>query len=120
MKAIHCLAACGALLLAGAVSAQPSPHAGNMAHMPMGDASASAQAAAPALAEGEVIKVDPKTQTVTLKHGEIKNLSMPPMTMDYHVQDAAVFARLKPGSKIHFTAGLVNGAYTVLTVEDSH
>jgi Cu/Ag efflux protein CusF len=113
--------ACGALLLAGAALAQDHPHAGqmDMHNMPMASAPPAGRAAAPALAEGEVIKVDPQGKKVTLKHGAIKNLNMPPMTMDYQVQDPALFARLKPGSKIRFTAGRVNGAYTVLTVEDA-
>ena len=36
---------------------------------------------------------------VTLRHGELKNLNMPPMTMVFRVQDAAQLAPLKAGDK---------------------
>ena len=55
-------------------------------------------------ADGEIRKVDPKTGKVTLKHGEIKNLDMPPMTMVYTVRDKALLAGLKAGDKVQFTA----------------
>ena len=62
--------------------------------LPMtGHAQASAnpgQASAPAsdsMTEGEVKKVDPDNGKVTLKHGDIKNLDMPGMTMVFTVQE---------------------------------
>jgi len=117
MKRLYRIACCSVWLCACAAWAQEHQHAHTMS-MPMNGAMSQASSeAAPSLAEGEVIKADSKSKTVTLKHGEIKNLNMPPMTMDYHVQDEALFARLKPGSKIRFTAGRVNGTYTVLTAE---
>ena len=117
MKLLYRIVGCGVLLLACAAWAQdPPPMGGMKMNMPMASAQTPA-AAAPSLAEGVVIQVDPANKKVTLKHGEIKSLNMPPMTMDYRVQDVALFARLKPGSKIRFTAGRVNGAYTLLTVE---
>ena len=51
--------------------------------------SALAQAALPTT-EGEVRRVDTRAQTITLKHGEIKNLDMPPMTMVFQAQPAAL------------------------------
>jgi Cu(I)/Ag(I) efflux system periplasmic protein CusF len=69
------------------------------------------------LAEAEVRKVDLEAKKITLKHGEIKNLDMPPMTMVFQVKDPAVLAKVKQGDKVKFTAEKVNGAYTVTSLE---
>ena len=41
-------------------------------------------------AEGEVRKIDRDAKKITLKHGPIKNLDMPGMTMVFQVRDQAV------------------------------
>ena len=61
--------------------------------------SAWAQAAAD-MTKAEVRKVDKATQKITLKHETIKNLDMPPMTMVFKVQDAALLDKVKPGDKV--------------------
>jgi Cu(I)/Ag(I) efflux system protein CusF len=63
-----------------------------------------ASAFAQALTDGEVRKVDKATGKVTLKHGEIKNLDMPPMTMVFGVKDKAMLDKLKKGDKVKFAA----------------
>ncbi|MDP3521569.1 MAG: copper-binding protein [Hydrogenophaga sp.] len=68
-------------------------------------------------ADGEVRRVDARAQTVTLKHGEIKNLDMPPMTMAFKVQDPALLSQVKAGDKVRFTADKLGGNYTVLSLE---
>jgi Cu(I)/Ag(I) efflux system protein CusF len=78
---------------------------------------ASALAAEPTPAEGEVRRVNPAGQEITLKHGEIRNLDMPPMTMVFKVKDPAQLDKLKAGDKVRFTADQINGAYTVLSIE---
>ena len=75
-----------------------------------------AQAALP-IAEAEVRKVDIDAKKITLKHGEIKNLDMPPMTMVFQAKDPAVLAKFKVGDKVQFTADKINGAYTVMMIE---
>ena len=80
--------------------------------------SALAQAALPTT-DGEVRRVDTRAQTITLKHGEIKNLDMPPMTMAFKVQDPAVLTQFKVGDKVRFTADKLGGNYTVLSLEPS-
>ena len=67
--------------------------------------------------EAEVRKVDLAARKITLKHGEIKNLEMPPMTMVFQVPDPALLGGVKVGDKVRFTADKVNGAYTVLTLQ---
>ena len=51
-------------------------------------------------AEAEVRKVDKEAGKVTLKHGEIRNLDMPPMTMVFQVKDAAMLEKVKVGDKV--------------------
>ncbi len=75
-----------------------------------------AQAALP-MTEAEVRKVDIDAKKITLKHGEIKNLDMPPMSMVFQVKDPALLTKVKAGDKVQFTADKINGAYTVMTIE---
>jgi Cu(I)/Ag(I) efflux system periplasmic protein CusF len=53
---------------------------------------------------GEVRKIDKDSNKITLKHGDIKNLDMPPMTMVFKVKDPGALDKLKPGDKILFRA----------------
>jgi hypothetical protein len=71
------------------------------------------------LSEAEVRKVDTAVGKITLRHGEIPNLEMPPMTMVFQVRDPALLAKVKAGDKVRFTADKVNGAYTVMSIEPS-
>lgn len=50
---------------------------------------AAATAKATEFTEAEVRKVDKENKKVTLKHGEIKSLDMPAMTMVFQLNDAA-------------------------------
>lgn len=68
-------------------------------------------------AEAEVRRVDTAANKISLKHGEIKNLDMPPMTMVFQVSDPALLGQVKVGDKVRFTATQVNGAYTVMSLE---
>ena len=69
------------------------------------------------LAEGEVRRVDKAGGKISLKHGEIKNLDMPPMSMVFEVKDPALLNKVKAGDKIVFTADQINGAYTVISID---
>ena len=63
-----------------------------------------AAASAADMTEGEIRKVDKDAKKLTIKHGEIKNLDMPPMTMVFQVRDGAMLDNLKAGDKIRFAA----------------
>ena len=79
--------------------------------------SASAMAQIPAdLASGEVRKIDESTQKITLKHGEIKNLDMPAMTMVFQVKDPALLGQVKVGDKVQFHAVQQGGAIVVIAL----
>lgn len=75
-----------------------------------------AQTALP-LTDAEVRKVDKDNGKITLKHGEIKNLDMPPMSMVFQVKDPALLDKVKAGDNIRFTVDKINGAFTVLSIE---
>jgi Cu/Ag efflux protein CusF len=62
-----------------------------------------------ALSEGLVKKVDKGNQTVTLRHGELKDLNMPPMTMAYRVKAASMLGKVKAGDRVSFKATKVRG-----------
>lgn len=69
------------------------------------------------LSDGEVSKVDRAGGRLTLKHGEIKHLDLPPMTMVFRVSDPALLARLQAGDKVKFRAEKIDGRYTVTRIE---
>lgn len=77
------------------------------------------QAAAPAgeMTDAEVRKVDKENQKITLRHGEIKNLEMPAMTMVFHVSQPAMLDKVKAGDKVKFTAAKEGGKLTVTAIE---
>ncbi|HQA32469.1 MAG TPA: copper-binding protein, partial [Casimicrobium huifangae] len=71
-------------------------HASHAGHVPA--------AATPAIepAEGEIRKIDTDARKITIKHGEIKNLDMPAMTMVFQLQESVQIGTLKVGDKIKF------------------
>jgi Cu(I)/Ag(I) efflux system protein CusF len=69
------------------------------------------------MTEAEVRKVDTAGGKLTLKHGEIRSMDMPPMTMVYRVKDPAMLSRLQAGDKVRFSAEKIGGQYTVTAIE---
>ena len=92
-------------------------HAGAQTTTPAPEAATATPTALPETTEAEVRKVDASAGKVTLRHGEIKNLDMPPMTMVFQVKDRAFLTGLKAGDSVKFTADKIKGAYTVLSIE---
>ena len=69
------------------------------------------------MTEGEVRKIDKEQGKITLKHGAIKNLDMPGMTMVFRVKDAAMLDKVQEGDKVGFTADKIGGQITVTGIE---
>jgi Cu(I)/Ag(I) efflux system periplasmic protein CusF len=69
------------------------------------------------MVDAEVRRVDTGASKLTLKHADIPNLDMPPMTMVFQVRDPARLGSIKAGDKVRFTADKINGAYTVIDLE---
>ena len=76
-----------------------------------------AQASAGDMTDGEIRKVDKDTKKITIKHGEIKNLDMPGMTMLFQVKDPAMLDVVKPGDKVRFRAEKAGGAIVVTEIQ---
>ena len=72
-----------------------------------------------AMTEGEVKKVDKENKKITLKHGEIKNLEMPGMTMVFQVKDPAMLDTFKPGTKVLFRAEKIGAALVVTEMQSA-
>lgn len=79
--------------------------------------SAWAQTPTKEMADAEVRKVDKDARKLTLKHGPIKSLDMPPMTMVFQVKDVALLDRVVAGDKVRFSAEQQQGAYIVTAIE---
>jgi Cu(I)/Ag(I) efflux system protein CusF len=67
--------------------------------------------------EGEVRRIDRSAGKITIRHGDITGLGMPPMLMVFRVVDPAVLTELKAGDRIAFVAGVINGMLTVVSYE---
>ena len=55
------------------------------------------------MADGMIKKIDAAQKKITIKHGELKDLEMPAMTMVFAAGDAVDLAKLKAGQKVKFT-----------------
>ena len=78
---------------------------------------AASSASATSFAEGEIKKIDKGAEKITIKHGPLTSLNMPPMTMVFRVKDAAMLDQVKSGDKVKFIAEKINGALTVTTLQ---
>jgi Cu/Ag efflux protein CusF len=101
------------LLLAATMAAGSVPPAS--AQQAPADPAATGLAAG--ITDGEVRRVDKSTGKISLRHEEIKNLEMPPMTMVFGVKDPDMLDRVKAGDRVRFTADKVGGVYIVTSIE---
>ncbi len=76
-----------------------------------------AAASAADMTEGEIRKVDKDAKKLTIKHGEIKNLDMPPMTMVFQVKDAGVLDKVKVGDKVRFVVQKSDTGFVVTDIQ---
>ena len=108
-------------LLGGAAAAQAASHAGAPMTMPAEvkkemPAAAGGKAMGD-MADGEIRKIDTDNKKITIKHGEIKNLDMPGMTMVFQVKDPAMLSAVKTGDKVRFKAEKSGGAMVVTEIQ---
>ncbi|MEI8267394.1 MAG: copper-binding protein [Betaproteobacteria bacterium] len=109
-----------AVLGAAPALAQPKApdHAAPQAAAPAAASAAPAAAtSAVEMSVGEVRRIDKSAGKLTLKHGEIKHLDMPPMTMVFQVQDPALLDKVKPGDPVRFRAEKAASGYVVTAIE---
>lgn len=102
-------------ILALCAFAVPLAHAQSIPDTQLAQTGAAASASE--MTDGEVRKVDKEAGKITLKHGEIRNLRMSPMTMVFQVKDKAMLDKVKAGDKVRFAADTVGGAMTITQIE---
>ncbi|MEM5366292.1 copper-binding protein [Paraburkholderia azotifigens] len=101
-----------------AVVTAPAFAGDDMAGMSMsGKPSATKASASSALTDAEVKNVDTASGMVTLKHGALENVGMPPMTMAFKAKDAAMARRVHEGDKVKVRVENVNGMLTIMKME---
>jgi Cu(I)/Ag(I) efflux system periplasmic protein CusF len=110
MKPWHSLFFTGTMLVAATAAtvvpvAAADPHAGH--------GKPAVQGAAVAMSDGTVRKIDTATGRITIAHGPLANLGMPPMTMVFKAKDAALLKDLKVGDGIRFVAEQEGNDYVV-------
>lgn len=70
-----------------------------------------------AMTDGQVKRINKKSKKITIKHGEIKNLEMPPMTMVFRVADEAMLEAVKKGDKVMFHVEDKDGAMVITEIK---
>jgi len=105
------------LLLVGAAHAQGGKPAA-MDDMPAmsGNAGAADAKSQTASARGRVAAVDAGQHKVTLDHEPIPAIGWPAMQMEFTPAKSVDLAKVKPGSKVHFTLSGSKGNYTVQSI----
>jgi Cu(I)/Ag(I) efflux system protein CusF len=103
-----------ALAFAGVANAQNAPSS-------MPDTAPAASTSLPAdsteMTEGEIRKVDKDNKKLTIRHGPLKSLDMPGMTMVFGVKDETVLDKVQTGEKVRFQAEKIDGKFIVTAIE---
>lgn len=73
--------------------------------------------AMPGMTDGEVRKIDKDAGKITIKHGEIKHMEMPGMTMVFSVKDRTVLEKIEVGQKVQFMVVQENGKMMVTDIQ---
>ena len=76
-----------------------------------------ASTTAASMTDGEVRKIDKEARKITLKHGDIKHLEMPGMTMVFAAKDKALLDKAQVGDKIRFMVINEGGKMVVTAIE---
>ena len=69
------------------------------------------------LNQGEVRKVDVENRKLTLRHGPIAVMAMPPMTMVFGVVEGVSLQGLTVGDKVEFVVEQRNGEFVVTRLQ---
>ena len=97
---------------------QPAAQAPHGQHGQHGAVSTAVSAVAEeGYAQAEVRRVDAEAGRVTLRHGEIVSMDMPPMTMVFHATDKAMLQGIQAGDQVQFKARKDNGRYVLTEIK---
>ena len=109
---------CVGFALMGTASAQTAEPSSAPTETTAPAGAAQAQPASGAeMTEGEVRRVDKDNKKITIKHGPLKSLDMPGMTMVFGVKDDTVLDKVQPGEKVQFQAEKIDGKFVVTAIE---
>ena len=106
-----------ATTLSSAATAQPASQPSRADNNAVAPTSTSASASTATMTDGEIRKVDKGAKKLTIKHGAIKNLDMPGMTMVFQVKDPALLDKVKAGDKVKFKADMIGGSVVVTEIQ---
>lgn len=110
-----------ALVLAGLlalITGHAHAQAGHAHHPSPGTpASASSPPASAAFSEGVVRRVNAASNTITIAHGPLTHLDMPPMTMGFKLTGSASLEGLSTGDKVRFVADKEGRTLVVTRIE---
>jgi Cu/Ag efflux protein CusF len=67
--------------------------------------------------DGVVRRIDAAAGKLTLKHGEIRSLDMPPMTMVFVARDPKQLAAVKVGDAVRFKVEMAGGQMVVTDLQ---
>ncbi|WP_176157173.1 copper-binding protein [Burkholderia multivorans] len=101
-----------AVVIAMSAAVPVSAAADDMADMKDGQPTMSAQDAA--LTDAEVTRIDADSGMVTLKHGALRNVGMPPMTMAFKAANPGMLAGVHVGDHVKVRVERVNGTLTIV------
>jgi Cu(I)/Ag(I) efflux system protein CusF len=83
----------------------------------------SMQAQAPAAGQksskgtGLIQQIDRDKGVITIKHGPLQGLNMPPMTMSFLVKDKAMLSSLQPLQKVEFELTFDGRQYLITSIK---
>ena len=110
--------ATAAALWAGNALAQAADHSHHAGHGAAPAATAAATASASNdLTDGEITRIDSRTGKLTIRHGEIKNIGMPPMTMVFALPKTAQASQFAVNDKVRFQVEDMGGTLTITQIE---
>ena len=66
---------------------------------------------------GEIKKVNRDDKKMTIKHGDIKTLDMPGMTMVFQIRETSLLETFKAGDKVKFVIEKLDGAFVVTSMQ---
>ena len=69
------------------------------------------------MADGEIKKINRDSKKMTIKHGDIKSLDMPGMTMVFQIRDTSLLETFKAGDKVKFVIEKLDGAFVVTSMQ---
>jgi Cu(I)/Ag(I) efflux system protein CusF len=111
MKTMKSLSIALALLLIFAITGNA------LSEEKQGDAILQQSPASVEMTDGVIRKIDRNNSKITIKHGEIKNLDMPGMTMVFQVKHPDLLDKVQAGDKVKFRAEKSGSVFVVTDIQ---